>query len=154
MRKALCVLLCLIFVISLTACSFPNPFDDRAKKEDIISYVNENKDFLLECIGKNECLSIKDSTNIIQSIDDDDIGKGFVDFDCGGSGFGSETNYCGFYYSADDNLTEIWCSPGDSSVLKITEHGYLWKESWTRQGDNTYYTEHICDHFYYYEASF
>lgn len=154
MKKVLCLLLCLTMVLSLASCGFPNPFDDRAKKEAIFAYVKEHENALLECIEKNEYLSIRLSTKIIQGIDDDDIGKGFVDFDCGGAGFGPGTAYCGFYYSADDNLTGLWCSPRDSSLLKQSGNGYLWEQSWTNEGDNTYYTENICGHFYYYEASF
>lgn len=154
MKKVLCLLLCLTMALSLASCGFPNPFDDRAKKEAVFAYVKANEDALLDCIEKNEYLSIRLSTNIIHGIDDDEIGKGFVDFDCGGVGFGPETAYCGFYYSRDDDLTNIWCSPGDSSLLKKSGDGYLWEQSWTDEGDNTYYTENICGHFYYYEASF
>lgn len=150
MRKALCLLLCLLIAVSLASCGFPNPFDDRAKKEDIFAYVKENKDALLDCIDKNEYLSIRLSTNIIRDIDDDGIGNGFVDFDCGGVGFGSETAYCGFYYSADDDMTKVWCAPTNTPLSK-SGSGFEWHEE---NGDNTFYTENICDHFYYYEASF
>ena len=150
MKKALCLLFCLIVALSFASCSFPNPFDDRASKEDIFAYVRENEAALLESINKDDFLTIRTSTRIIQLIDDDDIGKGFVDFDCGGSGFGSATSYCGFYYSDDDNMTEIWCAPSGVSLSK-SGSGYEWHEE---NGDNTYYTENICGHFYYYEASY
>ena len=148
--RSLCLFLCLMTVLSFASCSFPNPFDDRARKEDIFAYVKENEDALLDAINKDDFLTIRTSTRIIQLIDDDEIGRGFVDFDCGGSGFGSETSYCGFYYSDDDNMTEIWCAPSGVSLGK-SGSGYEWHEE---NGDNTYYTENICGHFYYYEASY
>lgn len=150
MKKALCLFFCLIVALSFASCSFPNPFDDRASKEDIFAYVKENEAELLDAINKDDFLTIRTSTRIIQLIDDDEIGRGFVDFECGGSGFGSETSYCGFYYSADDNMTEIWCAPSGVS-LSESGSGYEWHE---KNGDNTYYTENICGHFYYYEASY
>ena len=150
MKKALCLFLCIIVAMSFASCSFPNPFDDRAGKEDIFAYVKENGAALLESINKDDFLTIRTSTHIIQLIDDDEIGRGFVDFDCGGSGFGPETSYCGFYYSADDDMTEIWCAPRNVSLSK-SGSGYEWHEE---NGDNTYYTENICGHFYYYEASY
>ena len=150
MKKALCLLFCLIVALSFASCSFPNPFDDRADKEDIFAFVKENEDSLVACINNNDFSEIKGKTHMIHRIDTDDIKFGFVDFDCGGSGFGSETSYCGFYFSDDDNMTEIWCAPSGVSLSK-SGSGYEWHEE---NGDNTYYTENICGHFYYYEASY
>ena len=151
MKKALCLFFCLIVALSFASCSFPNPFDDRASKEDIFAYVKENEAELLDAINKDDFLTIRTSTRIIQLIDDDEIGRGFVDFDCGGSGFGSETSYCGFFYSADNDMTERRQLPFGEE-FKESGDGYLWEESWNNQyGDNTYYVENICTHFYYYE---
>ncbi len=154
MKKALCLFFCLIVALSFASCSFPNPFDDRGSKEDIFAFVKENEDSLVACVNNNDFSEIKEKTHMIHHIDTDDIKFGFVDFDCGGSGFGSETSYCGFFYSADGDLTERRQLP-EGEVFKESGNGYLWEESWNDQfGDNTYYVENICNHFYYYEESY
>jgi len=71
-----------------------------------------------------------------------------INFYCGGRGLGSETSYYGFFYSADDDMTAIWCSGSP-----LTRKGKGW-EYQQPDGDNSYYTEKIADHFYYYEAHF
>lgn len=146
-RKILCLILLLLMAVSFSSCGFLNLLDDRAEKADIFTFVNENKDTLAECISKNDYTAIE-GNNIIQKIKtDEDI----VEFFCGGSGFGSATSYRGFYYSADDDMTAIWCGPLYNEPLTKSGDGYSWEE---KNGDNTYYTENICGHFYYYDASF
>lgn len=67
-----------------------------------------------------------------------------IEFECGADGFGSESSYYGFYYTEKDNPEAIWCCGG-----KLTKdgNGWSWKES---NGDNSYYTEKICEDFYFY----
>jgi hypothetical protein len=74
-----------------------------------------------------------------------------VDFSCGGAGVGSGTSYVGFFYTADDDMAAVWCAPYSEASLEPSGSGFAWQEE---NGDNRYYTEHICGHFYYYEASF
>ena len=81
-------------------------------------------------------------------IDADDT---VVDFSCGGAGIGSSTSYVGFYYTLDNDMTAVWCAPSFASLLMASGNGFEWHEP---NGDNRYYTEHICGNFYYYEASF
>ena len=139
MRKILLFFFCLIVFLTT---------DDRAGKDDILSYVEENEDTLMECIQNNDFSPIE-NVRLIRDIDADRIDSGFVEFGCGGAGFGPETDYRGFYYSADDDMTEIWCAPRGRAARESGD-GYLWKDI----GDNTYYSEHICGHFYYYDAHF
>ena len=74
------------------------------------------------------------------------------DVGCGvGAGVGSGTSYVGFYYSSNDDMTAVWCAPSSVNSLTASGNGFEWQE---QNGDNRYYTEHICGHFYYYEASF
>ena len=149
MKKLLCLLISFLTAFSFSSCGVLKLLDDRAEKSDIVSYVKENEKLLIDCIGNKDFSAIKQN-NFIQDINPTPE-KDFVEFSCGGAGFGSATQYCGFYYSADDDMTEIWCSPTDDGPLCKSGDGYLWKE---KDGDNTYYTEKICGHFYYYEASF
>ena len=48
-------------------------------------------------------------------------------------------------------MTAVWCAPGSAEDLVVSGDGFEWLQP---DGDNRYYTEHICGHFYYYEASF
>ena len=95
-----------------------------------------------------EHLAAFENQGFIKQIEDDDEA---VDFSCGGAGVGSGTSYVGFYYTPDNDMTAVWCAPSSSLMLVPCGDGYEW---WEPNGDNHYYTEHICGNFYYYEASF
>ena len=105
MKKALCVLLCLLLGLSLTGCGRLLFFllialdDDRAPKDEIFAYVSEQEDLLLQCIES------KDYSAVLQGsiVRDVNVRQNHVDFYCGG---------------------------------------------------NSYYVEHICGHFYFYELAF
>lgn len=146
MKKILFALLGLLIAIAMSSCDVLKLADDRADESAIFSFVTENENLLNECIKINDFKSL-DNVKIIREIEPE---QGFVEFSCGGAGFGSATSYCGFYYSENDDMTEIWCAPKSEPLIK-SGSGYMWQEN---NGDNTYYTEQICGHFYYYEASF
>ena len=55
-----------------------------------------------------------------------------VEFHTGSSGFGSETAYCGFYYSPD-NQHKV-CMQANDASLKVSESGNL--ADWYGEGDN------------------
>ena len=158
MKKLLCVFLCGILMFSLPGCSIEEAFgsavflflaatgDDRAEKEDIFTFVTENRDDLLRCIEENDH-SAFERHKIIQSIT---VNTDHVDYDCGGAGVGSGTSYRGFFYSSKGDMTAPWCIQ-TGAKLTASGAGFEWQES---SGDNWYYVEMICEGFYYYEASF
>lgn len=74
-----------------------------------------------------------------------------IEFECGGSGFGPETAYWGFFYTPSDDIHAVWCAPPRGSTISPEGEGQRWREP---DGDNEFYVEHIVGHFYYYEASF
>lgn len=157
MRKIICVLLVLCMLFSLTGCSemigsayflfLIATGDDSADKEDVFAFVCEEEDALLKAIDDRD-FSAFENKGFIQSID---AGTNVVDFSCGGAGVGSGTSYVGFYYTPDNDMAAVWCAPSSASSLTPSGNGFEWKEP---NGDNRYYTEHICGNFYYYEASF
>ena len=158
MKKFLCILLVLCLLFSLSGCAekvlgsaiflfLVATSDDSADKDEVFEFVSEKEEELLEAI-KDEDFSAFENKGFIKSIDADET---IVDFSCGGAGVGSGTSYVGFYYSPNDDMTAIWCVPSSVRALKPSGNGFAWKEY---NGDNQYYTEHICGHFYYYEASF
>ena len=151
MKKILSVMpvFCLLFLMAMAAAffAFDALLDDRAGKEDVIAFVRENEEALLEAIEQGE-LSEYEKKGVVRKINAEET---VVDFSCGGAGIGSGTSYVGFYYTPDDDMTAVWCAPFSEDSLRPSGNGYEWQEA---NGDNYYYTEHICGHFYYYEACF
>lgn len=73
----------------------------------------------------------------------------FVNFYCGGQGIAPSSQDYGFYYSFDGNPmgvlnSEVFC--GYEELTEKEEGFYA-----VVAGNNDYYTEKICDNFYYYE---
>ena len=121
------------------------------EKERIIRYVRKHEGLLLRYIEKRDDEILKNQPMIRQIR----ISDAYIDFSCGGSGFGPETSYWGFYYSEKDDMSVLWCAHPADQRLEKSGDGYMWKEAWyDPRGDNTYYTEWICGHFYYYEMTF
>ena len=121
--------------------------DDSADKDEVFAFVQENEAALLKAIEDKD-FSDYENKGFIKKIDCDIL---VVDFSCGGAGVGSGTSYVGFFYTADDDMAAVWCAPYSEASLEPSGSGFAWQEE---NGDNRYYTEHICGHFYYYEASF
>ena len=157
LKKGLALLLAVIMVFSLSGCSdiLGGAFflflvatgDDSADKDEVFDFVSENEEELLKAIEAGD-YSAFENQGFIKDIDADET---VVDFSCGGAGVGSGTSYVGFYYSPNDDMTAVWCAPSSVNSLTASGNGFEWQE---QNGDNRYYTEHICGHFYYYEASF
>ena len=157
MKKILCLLLAVCMVLSLSGCSdvlggamflfLAAAANDGAEREEIFEFVCEHEAELLNAI-EEEDLSAFENQRFIKEID---AGDAVVDFSCGGAGVGSGTSYVGFYYTPDHDLAAVWCAPSSADALVPSGDGFEWRE---KNGDNYYYTEHICGNFYYYEASF
>ncbi len=157
LKKGLSLFLVVIMMISLSGCSdildgafflfLVATVDDSADKDEVFEFVCENEEDLLEAIEIGD-FSAYENKGFIKEIDADET---VVDFSCGGAGIGSGTSYIGFYYTSENDIVAVWCAPSSTSALTPSENGYEWQEP---NGDNRYYTEHICGNFYYYEASF
>lgn len=156
MKKLLCLLMSVIMIFSLSGCSdlFGAVYlsflvaqgDDRAEKDDIISFVTEQEQQLLQAIERGD-FSGFENNGIVKSVS---VRESAVEFYCGGVGMGSNTTYVGFFYSPADDMLAFYPSAGKEDVFPVGE-GFLWKEE---AGDNQFYTEKIADHFYYYEQSY
>lgn len=156
-KKVVAFLLAASMLFTLTGCSdwvgglaflaMVLMSDDSADKDDVFAFVQENEAALLKAIEDKD-FSDYENKGFIKKIDCD---IQVVDFSCGGAGVGSGTSYVGFFYTADDDMAAVWCAPYSEASLEPSGSGFAWQEE---NGDNRYYTEHICGHFYYYEASF
>ena len=156
-KKVFAFLLAASMLFTLTGCSdwvggltflaMVLMSDDSADKDEVFAFVQENEAALLKAIEDKD-FSDYENKGFIKKIDCDIL---VVDFSCGGAGVGSGTSYVGFFYTADDDMAAVWCAPYSEASLEPSGSGFAWQEE---NGDNRYYTEHICGHFYYYEASF
>ena len=157
MKKCVCVLLILCSLLSLVGCAdtFGGAFflflvaasDDSADKNTVFEFVCQQEEDLLAAIESGNFAAFENK-GFIKTIDADEK---VVDFSCGGAGVGSGTSYVGFYYTPDHDMAAVWCAPISADDLSPYGNGFAWQET---DGDNRYYTEHICGNFYYYEASF
>ena len=157
-KRVLCLLLTVTLLFSLSACVATEDLwggalflflcaasDDHAEKEDIVAFVEAHQDELLTCIQTQD-YSALEKYAIIKSIDAENDA---VEFYCGGAGMGANTFYCGFFYTIHNDMHAVWGA--SDKALTPCGKGFAWQEE---HGDNRYYTEKICENFYYYEASF
>ena len=156
-KKVVAFLLAASMLFTLTGCSdlvggltflaMVLMSDDSADKDDVFAFVQENEAALLKAIEDKD-FSDYENKGFIKKIDCDIL---VVDFSCGGAGVGSGTSYVGFFYTAADDMADVWCAPYSEASLEPSGSGFAWQQE---NGYDRYYTEHICGHFYYYEASF
>ncbi len=88
-----------------------------------------------------------------------DVNERYVDFYCGGSGFGSQTDYTGFFYTEDDDPLAMWRGVVNSVVspndFVKTEDGWEYIERDHHEGgDNIYIVKQLAPCYYYYYLHF
>lgn len=115
----------------------------------IVKLVNNNLDFLNECIEHKTYDKIYEIKSV-KSIKPYSLGGNelYIDFYCYGFGIVPSSIYYGFYYVSDDKPLGFQAT---HVKLESDGDGWKWKEP---DGDNWYYTKRIADHWYYYEAGF
>ena len=143
------------------------PLQRQTNKEALFETVRRNADTILEDIEQDDFSRIlalfgkwEDQPTVTRE------GEG-VFFDCYGLGFGPSTAYIGFYYAPWDGPAPIpgimppWAgyfsAEGEElkQYLEPEENGFAWHEKHIDPGgDNEYYTEKICDHFWYYRLDY
>ena len=125
-----------------------NFFDDSLSKKQIFSLVNKNYELLNECIDSGDFSDVQKLRGVKEVTGGNDV----LDVYCGGSGFGSATSYCGFYYSPSDKPLVVWCGRvSDDNGFSTKGKGYSIEYP---NDDNWYYTERIRENFFYYESHF
>lgn len=129
----------LALMLLLSACSA------EAKRGTILRYVEDHQEELEARVETG------DFDGIGLPVLEVNTGEKCIEFECGGSGFGPETSYWGFFYTPEDDIYTVWCAPPRGSSFSPEGDGQHWQDP---GGDNEFYVEHICGHFYYYEAHF
>lgn len=115
-------------------------YSSSSKKEDIISFVQDNYLLLNNDIQQNSYENL--STMNIRIYDH--LDEGFIDFLCDGIGFSPNGLYYGFYYSAMDIPLDIEYA----GELSEDADGFSWR---SEISNRWFYTEQIEPYFYYYE---
>ena len=133
----------ILFALSASSCSFFQVQDPSSPKKRVINYVLENESSLIEHIRENR-FSELENTGIIEDISEHEY---YIDFSCGGSGFGPNTSYWGFYYALSEDETKAVSAMGGCAYSELTESGSGLSIA---DGDNLFYTENITGRFYYY----
>ena len=119
------------------------------------SFDSLNKSFLrdfsvIEAAVMNEQYDDATSLGWIKSVD---VSDGYVDFYCGGSGMGSQTNYTGFFFTPDDDPLALWReydSKIDADFVE-TEDGWEYREfDHDAKGDNVFIVRKLAPCYYYY----
>ena len=80
----------------------------------------------------------------IRSADEDEA---YIDFYCGGSGMGSQTNYTGFFYSPEDDPLALWRNSPVRWDFVETEEGWEYVEG---GGDNHFLVRQLASGYFYY----
>ena len=158
LKKVLSLCLVIAMVLSLTGCASDlvggayflyliASGDDRVDKDAIFEYVRENEAGMLEAIEKGDIESFE-NRGVVKSVYESEA---YISFSCGGAGIAPSGTYVGFYYSPNGTMLAKGYSPLIEAQLVPCGNGFEWRE---QNGDNRYYTEQICGHFWYYEESF
>ena len=137
----------LLILLFLSSCTNSNPFWDNLSKDQIFSLVQDNHEFLQECIDTGDFEKAKQIEGI-KDVYSSEKGS-YIEFYCGGTGLASSSSYYGFYFSPDDVPLAVAVIPTEKLVPQ--DDGYGYNEP---KGDNKYYTERILENWFYYEAHY
>ena len=139
----------------------------RLNKEYIFSIVQDHTDTILADIQNNDYTQTLALFDGFEDKPDIRREESCVFFACYGLGFGPSTSYAGFYYVPWDGPAPVagimppwaaYLSVSGEELIQYLEpegNGLIWREkSVSPGGDNKYYTEKICDCFWYYRLDY
>ncbi len=145
------LMICCMAMLSACMCNDEKSFDSLNK-----SFL---RDFsVIEAAVMNEQYDDATSLGWIKSVD---VSDGYVDFYCGGSGMGSQTNYTGFFFTPDDDPLAMW-SKNDpvhhvmtAADFIETVDGWEYRErDHNEKGDNVFIVRKLAPCYYYYYLHF
>lgn len=150
-------LLTIVFII----CSFVMLSGCMGNDEKSFDSINKYflQDFsVIDAAVKNEQYDDATSLRWIKSVD---VSDGYIDFYCGGSGMGSQTNNTGFFFTPDDDPLAMWRKNDPVHYVMTaadfieTEDGWEYQErDHNAGGDNVYIVRKIAPCYYYYYLHF
>lgn len=154
MKKAVKIILTTLLVIILIPVVFLGALyaaisvmttSGLTSRDAVVRMYEKNEEAFLNAAATGDFSALEE----IRGVEKVYVQNECVNFSCGGSGFGSNTQYYGIFYSKDDNLCAI--RGPYSKKLEPENNGYRWKEP---DGDNEYYVEPLGNHFFYYEEKY
>lgn len=139
--KKILYLTVLIAVYLLSACS-----RNLTSKESIVDLYTKNEALFIDTASDGSFSGLEKISYVNKVL----VWDEYVDIQCGGRGFGSNTHYYGIFFSKTDDLCAVDVA-GPRDELVKDGSGYRYKQS---DGDNEYYVEPLGNHYFYYEAHF
>lgn len=139
------VILFIVFII-IPILRIRGNIIEENKKQEIIKYVYDNKDELLEYINNKNYDDPEELNKFKVNIYHNEE-KGYIEFIYFNDSVLTTTKYSGFYYSFNGGYNEL--SPTFENKLKKKDKGYYYQS-----GDDSFYTEKIIDNFYYYKLMY
>lgn len=134
--------LCAGLALTLAACGFiPN------YREQVLGVFETQKELLLEKIEKHIAGGEAGWDELEGVLEVSAYRGGIIKFMCVAEGIVTSSVEAGFYYSPDDAPAYVGWYPN----IKLVEDGDGW--SYSDGTDNRYYTQRICENFYYYTES-
>ena len=135
-------ILCMTAMLMFSACgNRPTP------KERVLAVFEEQKELISEKIADYIAGDEVEWDDLEGVLWVSPYINGTIEFECISEGLMTASFQAGFYYSPDDAPAYVgWFLGNKLSELVEDGDGYSYSDG----TDNRYYTERICEHFYYY----
>lgn len=134
--------LCAGLALTLAACGLiPN------YREQVLGTFEAQKELIVAKIGAHLAGDEAAWDDLEGVLEVSTYNDGVIKFMCIAEGIVTSSVEAGFYYSPDDTPAYVGWFPN----IRLAEDGDGW--SWSDGTDNRYYTERICENFYYYTQS-
>ena len=134
--------LCAVAALTLAACGLIPSY-----REQVLSSFETQKELIIEKIGAHLAGDVAEWDELEGVLEVSTYNDGVIKFMCVAEGIVTSSVEAGFYYSPDDAPAYVGWFPN----IKLAEDGDGW--SWSGGTDNRYYTQRICENFYYYTQS-
>ena len=137
----------LILVLTLCILSFSGCSRSVQEKERIFELVTEHQEVLQQDVERDAY----DDSRAIEGIRDVCDVEQYVIYDCGGYGIAPSSAVFGFYHSPENVPLCVF----DSCIISVNRGFQKDGDGYSGNfGGNSYYTEKICDTFWFFEFRF
>ena len=135
-------ILCAAAALLLASCGLISSY-----REQVLAAFETQKELVFDKIGAHLAGGEAGWDELEGVLEVRSYNDGIIKFMCIAEGIVTSSVEAGFYYSPDDAPAYV----GWFVNIKLAEDGNGW--SWSDGTDNRYFTERICEHFYYYTQS-
>ena len=135
-------ILCAAILFTCTACG-----DRLTLKERVLAVFEEQKDMIREKIADSDAEDKVEWDDLEGVLRVSILVNETIEFECIAEGLMTSSFQAGFYYSPNDEPAYVgWFMFNSLDELVEDGDGYSYSDG----TDNRYYTERICENFYYY----